>query len=68
VHIKGVYTSDIQYTATSLPKQIGFKIGTGKDWFAEYCWINIPNVELDHTSKTENTNNNKTSLKQTKAQ
>jgi hypothetical protein len=47
--LKGIYTSDIQYTVTSLPKAIGFKLASGKDWFSEYSWLSIPNVELDHT-------------------
>lgn len=52
VQVKGVYTSDIQYTVSSLPKAMGFKLNAGKDWFSEYGWLSIPQVELDHTTKT----------------
>jgi hypothetical protein len=52
VQVKGVYTSDIQYTVSNLPKAMGFKLNAGKDWFSEYGWLSIPQVELDHTTKT----------------
>lgn len=67
--LKGVYTSDIQYTVTSLPKAIGFKLAQGKDWFSEYGWLQIPNVELDHTAQAiaKKTNLKKSTIKQDKA-
>lgn len=46
--MKGVYTSDIQYTVSSLPKAIGFKLQSGKDWFQEYKWMNYPEIQLNH--------------------
>lgn len=35
---------------TSLPKTIGFKLVSGKDWFTEYAWLSIPDVQLDHAA------------------
>lgn len=51
--MKGVYTSDIQYTVSTLPKQMGFKLQGGKEWFKEYAWCSIPDVELDHAHKSQ---------------
>jgi hypothetical protein len=44
--VKGVYTSDIKYEVSTLPKQIGFKLATGKDWFQEFGWLSIPDEKL----------------------
>jgi hypothetical protein len=37
--VKGVYTSDIAYSSTNLPKDIQLKVPKDKDWFADYAWI-----------------------------
>jgi hypothetical protein len=37
--VKGVYTSDIAYSSTNLPKDIQLKMPKDKDWFADYAWI-----------------------------
>jgi len=37
--VKGVYTSDIAYASTTLPKEIALKVPKDKDWFSEYSWV-----------------------------
>ena len=46
----------------SLPKQIALRVAAGKDWFSEYGWLSIPDVQLDHKS-TEKENKNKSNIK-----
>ena len=46
VALRGIYTSDILYTVTSLPKAMKFKPPKDSDWFKEYAWIQIPPQEL----------------------
>jgi hypothetical protein len=48
--LRGVFTSDIQYSVTSLPKQMSLRIAADKDWFAEYGWISIPDAQIDHSA------------------
>jgi hypothetical protein len=45
--IKGVYTSDIAYSATTLPKDIQLKVPKDKDWFAEYNWLQLPQTDVN---------------------
>lgn len=40
--LQGVYTSDMAYTAMTLPKQMRFKPPKAADWFAEYAWLPFP--------------------------
>lgn len=44
--VKGVYTSDIAYSTTTLPKDVQLKLPKDKDWFAEYAWMQLPASEL----------------------
>ena len=40
--LQGIYTSDLAYTAMTLPKNMSFKRPKASDWFAEYAWIAFP--------------------------
>jgi len=40
--LQGVYTSDMAFTAMTLPKQMRFKPPKAADWFAEYAWLAFP--------------------------
>ena len=42
MQVRGIYTSDLLYTAMTLPKAMKFKAPKDSDWFAEYAWIQIP--------------------------
>ena len=70
VSLKGIYTSDIQYTVTSLPKAIAYKMTPpATDWFQEFAWIQIPEKALDHQiehSKGKENSTKKSNLKRPK--
>jgi hypothetical protein len=43
LQIRGIYTSDIKYTAGTLPKEMALKLIKGQqDWFSLYHWIQYP--------------------------
>jgi hypothetical protein len=44
--VKGVFTSDIAYSTTTLPNGMQLKLPKDKDWFAEYAWMQLPASEL----------------------
>ena len=44
--VKGVFTSDIAYSTTTLPNGMQLKFPKDKDWFAEYAWMQLPASEL----------------------
>ena len=46
ISLQGVYTSDMAFTAMTLPKQMKFKPPRGGDWFAEYNWIAFPEENM----------------------
>jgi hypothetical protein len=41
---------------------MSLRIAADKDWFAEYGWISIPDVQIDHTAGQKE-NKNKSNLK-----
>ena len=46
VALQGIYTSDMAYTAVTLPKQMRFKPPKAADWFAEYAWLAFPESNM----------------------
>ena len=46
ISLQGVYTSDMAFTAMTLPKQMKFKPPRGGDWFAEYNWMAFPEENM----------------------
>lgn len=44
--VKGVYTSDISYACTTLPKEMALKLPKDKDWCSEYSWVDLPKKEI----------------------
>ena len=50
--MQGVYTSDMAFTAPTLPKNMRFKPPKASDWFAEYAWFAFP----EQTGNNHNVN------------
>jgi len=46
VALQGVYTSDMAFTAMTLPKNMRFKPPKASDWFAEYAWTAFPESNI----------------------
>ena len=46
VALQGVYTSDMSFTAMTLPKNMRFKPPKASDWFAEYAWTAFPESNM----------------------
>lgn len=51
--VKGVYTSDMAYSSTTLPKDIQLKVPKDKDWFAEYAWVQLPTNDVPAPAKVK---------------
>lgn len=43
MNVRGVFTSDIQYQPTTLPKDMQLKLQKDQDWYAVYNWFQYPN-------------------------
>ena len=42
MNVRGVYTSDIQYQASTLPKDVQLRVPKDSDWFSQYNWFQYP--------------------------
>lgn len=41
---------------------MALRVPAEKDWFAEYGWISIPDIQIDHTA-SQKENKNKSNIK-----